>query len=138
MRPQKSKKVLPILGWVLLLFSLICIFNNSYTMNTYRMLYVVLFVTSAVLLSISAYKARTILTTALHVSGAICGALWALPLIGIIDPMFIILSLMVTIIGGVLLVATAINLFFVRLKAGAAGYGWNEGSDWYSQRKKKW
>lgn len=133
---SKSKKVLPIIGWGLLLFTLVCVFNNPYTMDTHRVFYVVLFVASGVCLAISAYNALTILRTALHVTGALCAGLWALPLIGIIDPMFILLSLILTIVGGIMLVATAINLFFVRLRAGAAGYGWNEGTDWYNQRKK--
>ena len=103
---------------------------------TEMFVYMFIFLISTILLGISFFKTESILMKIVHAAGCICSALWCV----IYATGNTILSLYMfplMLLTGIVFVAAAVNLLWIRLKAGAAGYGWNEGSDRYYQRKRR-
>ena len=104
--------------------------------NNYLIFIMFVFLFSAILLGFSFFKTKSILMKIVHAAGCICSALWCV----IYATGNTILSLYMfplMLLTGIVFVAAAVNLLWIRLKAGAAGYGWNEGSDRYYQRKRR-
>ena len=129
---------LPLIGWILFIGSITWIFVNPGTADSNMGLFAIMFLLSAVVIALAFYYARGILSKILHVVGCVCAVCWALPFTGLVAQNFIFTSISLTFLAAFLLVMAGIKLLWIRVKFGAAGYGWNEGSERYSQRKRRW
>lgn len=136
--PEINFPFIPFIGWALFIVTLLSCFVNAATITSQLGIHAAGFLISGVFLAVAFFRAGNILTKITHVLGCISTLSWGLPMSGLVDEMFVIFSPAITLFTFLLLASTGIRLLAIRLKAGAAGYGWNEGSDWYSERKKKW
>lgn len=130
------KMRIPAIGWVVFIAGFVSMFFVPQITLTEMFVFMFVFLFSGILLGISFFKTKSILMKIVHAAGCICSALWCV----IYATGNTILSLYMfplMLLTGIVFVAAAVNLLWIRLKAGAAGYGWNEGSDRYYQRKRR-
>lgn len=129
------KTKIPIIGWVIFIAGFITMFFLPQITLTEMFVYMFVFLISTILLAVSFFRTRSILMKIVHAAGCVCSALWCVIYAtgNTLLSMYMFPLMMLT---GIVFVAAGVNLLWIRLKAGATGYGWNEGTDAYYRRKK--
>lgn len=129
------KTKIPIIGWVIFIAGFITMFFLPQITLTEMFVYMFVFLISTILLAVSFFRTRSILMKIVHAAGCVCSALWCVIYAtgNTLLSMYMFPLMMLT---GIVFVAAGVNLLWIRLKAGAAGYGWNEGTNAYYRRKK--
>lgn len=131
-----GKPVFQIIGWLIIILTTVYLVSNPYTMDVYPYGYGVLFLAGTVCMVYGVVKTASILFRLFHTVGGLYAGLFCLTLFGILPVEMIIFIIPLIILIPFLFLLISIKLLWIRLKAGAAGYGWNEGTDYY--RKKRW
>lgn len=122
---------LPFIGWMCILLMFFRLLTHRGITLQDAFLYTGGFVLAAVLLGISFVKAGSLHTKLLHGAGCVCAALWGVVFFGLGGVELALIALFVTALSGILIVTVTARLLWIRLAAGAAGYGWQESSDRY-------
>ena len=129
--------ILPIIGWGLFLVAFISLFIRKEWVFSDYFVYMMIFFASAAALAISFFLTYSLPAKLLHGAGVICAILWGLSFAGSGNPEVVIFAIPLTFFAAFMCLYIGVKLLWVRLKSGAAGYGWNEGSDRYYQRKRR-
>lgn len=130
------KTRIPTIGWIVFIAGFISMFFLPQITLTEMFVYMFIFLISTILLGISFFKTKSILMKIVHAAGCICSALWCV-IYATGNTILTLYMFPLMLLTGIVFVAAGVNLLWIRLKAGAAGYGWNEGSDRYYQRKRR-